>query len=479
MTSALGAGALSPGDTVKTTRVSGTERPQKLGRYELLHQLTRGGVADVLLGQQVGDAGFRKLVVLKRVASQTAFDHDTARQMLIREARLTAGFVHSNIAQVYDLEQHDGAYYLAMEFVPGVTLIELLQRTSEHGGEGVPPGLSLSVARDVAEALHYAHTFMTPSGRRQAVIHRDVAHKNVMLRWDGVTKLLDFGLVKRLGQPSMTREGLVKGTVDFMSPEQLRGEPLDGRSDVFSLGVMLYELLARAPITTPADPTPPAQRPALPPISSRAPGLPKALDAVLAHALHPDRAQRTLTARDFSRELSRACGELMWEAEAISDFLKAEFEAERAAMEALVAKLAPDEVSAPGARPLDADRRTELVSPEQIRAALSAGPPPPSDRRATTKDIRSPALGAEPEAATTDLKSPEEIRAALHDEPAPATNHLKSPEELRAALRDEPATATTAPPRRRAGLSPALLAAALLGGAAVLGCAAWLLSSLW
>jgi len=408
-------------------------------------------MSEVLLGQQVGDAGFRKLVVLKRVASDSAFDESAARDMLIREARLTAGFVHSNIAQVFDLEEHEGSYYLAMEFVPGVTLLELLQRAGERGNERLPVGLCLSVARDVAEALHYAHTFMTPAGKRQAVIHRDVAHKNVMLRWDGVTKLLDFGLVKRLGGPSLTREGFVKGTVDFMSPEQIRGEALDGRSDVFSLAVMLYEMLAGAPITTPADPTPPARRPSLPPITSRVPDLPPALDKVLAKALMVDRNLRTLTARELARELSRAGGDLLWEPEAISGYLQHVFGEERAKMEQMVAKLTGDEVSSPNGQPVDADKRTELVTPEQLRAALSGGGAAP-----------------DPHAAKTELKTAEEIAAELGPSKAqPITDPLMPPPEPK-------------PRPKKSGRRPSapLLLALFTGAATLVVALAWWLNRL-
>ncbi|MBL8955578.1 MAG: protein kinase, partial [Myxococcaceae bacterium] len=242
--------------------------------------------------------------------------------------------------------------------------------------------------------------------------HRDVAHKNVMLRWDGAIKLLDFGLVKRLDGPSLTREGFVKGTVDYMSPEQLRGEPLDARSDVFSLGLMLYELVQGAPIAGRADPTPPGRRASLPPIGARVKGLPAGLEQLLAKALEPNRDARTATARDFSRELSRCCADLLWEPEQIAAHLQALFGHERAEMEKMVAALVPDEVSHPNGRPLDAaEKRTDLVTPEQIRAALAAGPLPDDT------------------AAATELKTAEEIEAALGVRPQPTTDPLMPPAE--------------------------------------------------
>ncbi len=317
---------------------------RKLGRYDLLHRITRGGMSEVLLGQQRGHSGFRKLVVLKRVAADNAFSADAAQQMLIREARLTSGFVHSNIAQVFDLELFEGNHFLAMEFVPGVTLSELVQAARDKR-ERLPLGLCLAIGRDLAEALHYAHTFTEVSGRRRPVIHRDVAPKNVMIRWDGVTKLLDFGLAKAIDGPSQTLAGTVKGTVRYMSPEQIHGSPLDARTDVFSLGLVLYELVTGAPTMTPEDDQPPALRGALPSPSSRMAGTPSWLDGLLAKMLAPDREVRMASAREVSRELQRLGMNELWEQDAVANYLEFLFAQERAQMQQMLGKLAPDEGS--------------------------------------------------------------------------------------------------------------------------------------
>src|SRR3954468_286171 len=162
--------------------------------------------------------------------------------MFLDEAKITAAFSHPNIAQVYDLDTQDDELFLAMEFVPGATLIEVA-RACRDANESIPIGLSLMAVRDTALALHYAHTFRDPVGRTRQVIHRDVAEKNIMVTYEGLTKLLDFGIAKAVGRITRTAAGKVKGTSGYMSPEQIRGEELDPRSDLFSLGVVLHECL--------------------------------------------------------------------------------------------------------------------------------------------------------------------------------------------------------------------------------------------
>src|SRR4051812_34739376 len=147
-------------------------------------------MAEIYLAFQRGVAGFRKLVVLKKILPDIDEDQDIVR-MFLDEARMTAQFNHPNIAQVFDLDVVDGELFLAMEFVPGATLIEVAQATRK-GDEAIPIGFTLAACRDTALALHYAHTFKDALGRQRNVIHRDIAEKNIMVTYDGTTKLLDF-----------------------------------------------------------------------------------------------------------------------------------------------------------------------------------------------------------------------------------------------------------------------------------------------
>src|SRR5438874_1368217 len=176
-----------------------------MGKYEVLCRLASGGMAELFLAYQRGLAGFRKIVVLKSILPDTRGEEDLVR-MFLSEAQITAQFNHPHIAQVFDLDIDGDVLFIAMEFVQGCTLVEL--------------------------ALHYAHSFVDARGRKQPVIHRDVAEKNIMVTHEGTTKLLDFGIAKHgSGGARMTSVGQVKGSTGYMSPEQIRGETLDARSD--------------------------------------------------------------------------------------------------------------------------------------------------------------------------------------------------------------------------------------------------------
>ncbi len=289
---------------------------RKLGKYEVLCRLSTGGMSEIFLAWQRGLAGFRKFVVLKQILPDIKGEEQFVR-MFLEEAKITAAFTHPNIAQVYDLDIQDGELFLAMEFVPGATLVEVA-KACYGNKEPIPIGFTLAVMRDTALALHYAHTFTDPAGRQQQIIHRDVAEKNIMVTYDGTAKLLDFGIAKRMGHAGRTTIGTVKGTSGYMSPEQILGKKLDARSDVFALGVVLHELLTGtrlfvgksnedellAPMNEPVEP-PSRQNPAVPP----------SLDAVVLKALQQRPEDRHATAKEFARAVEQACPGELWDAE--------------------------------------------------------------------------------------------------------------------------------------------------------------------
>ncbi|MFY0582532.1 protein kinase domain-containing protein [Cystobacter fuscus] len=235
-------------------------------------------------------------------------------QMFLDEARVTAAFNHPNIAQVFDLDVAGGELFLAMEFVPGATLLEVA-RACLGAKEPMPMGLGLAAVRDTALALHYAHTFTDALGEPSPVIHRDVAEKNIMVTYEGVTKLLDFGIAKSLMEVSRTQVGMVKGTSGYMSPEQILGQPLDARSDLFSLGVVLHECLTGArlfPGKAPAAVMNAVLRGPIPEPSRANKAVPPELDAIVLKALSRQREDRYATTLEFARELERAVSGLIW-----------------------------------------------------------------------------------------------------------------------------------------------------------------------
>jgi tRNA A-37 threonylcarbamoyl transferase component Bud32 len=215
--------------------------PARLGRYEIVRPLARGGMAELFLARATGIQGFEKLVVVKRILPEMARD-DEYVEMFLDEARLAAGLHHSNIVQVYDIGEHEGAPFFAMEYLHGEDVRAILQ-TALQKRQRPPLEHALSVAIGVAAGLHYAHELHDGEGRPLGIVHRDVSPHNVAVTFDGGVKLLDFGVAKTRRRQSATRHGTLKGKLGYMSPEQCRGDELDRRSDVFAVAILLWELV--------------------------------------------------------------------------------------------------------------------------------------------------------------------------------------------------------------------------------------------
>ena len=214
----------------------------KHGRYNIVRRVADGGMAEIFLATQLGREGFQKPVVLKRIHS-TIYADPQFRNMLIDEAHISMSLTHSNIVQVLDLGVAAGRYFLVLELVDGWDLGRVLQRAAT-AGTPLPRELGLYVIAEVCRALAYAHG-KTDGQRALGIVHRDVSPQNVLLSEQGEVKLTDFGIAKAMNKREQTGTGVVKGKVAFMSPEQAMGKPIDARSDLFSLGTMLYLLMAR------------------------------------------------------------------------------------------------------------------------------------------------------------------------------------------------------------------------------------------
>jgi serine/threonine-protein kinase len=221
-------------------------------RYTILRKIADGGTAEIFLAKQHGAQGFEKTVVLKRIF--TSFYADPQfRHMLVDEAHVAMTLNHSNIVQVLDLGESEGRYFLALELVDGWTLDRVLRR-SKAAGVPAPPALALYITAEVCRALAYAHSKKRSDGQPLAVVHRDVSPHNVLLSEQGEVKLTDFGIAKAQTRRETSNSNLIKGKIAFMSPEQGSGEPLDARSDLFSVGTMLYVMITRRhPFDAPTD----------------------------------------------------------------------------------------------------------------------------------------------------------------------------------------------------------------------------------
>jgi serine/threonine protein kinase len=212
-----------------------------LGRYEIEELLARGGMAEVWLAISRGVGGFAKKVVLKTILPDLAENPDFVR-MFINEALLAARLNHPNIVQIFDLGQIDDRYFIAMEYVPGRTLRQISRRCRQKG-QLIPPWFVLRALATVCDGLQYAHDQRDDQGNPLGLVHRDITPENIMISFTGTVKILDFGVAKATAAASLTRAGTLKGKYAYISPEQVHGAPADRRSDVYSVGVMLYELL--------------------------------------------------------------------------------------------------------------------------------------------------------------------------------------------------------------------------------------------
>jgi len=255
--------------------------PSKLGRYTLLRLLGRGGMAEVYLATQDGPAGFAKTCVVKRIRPHFAVEQRFV-DMFLREARVAARLNHANIVQIFELGQEGNEFFIAMEHLDGITLHRAARRCWANESP-LPMEVALRSIADAAQGLAHAHDLHAHDGTPTPLIHRDISPDNLILTKDGVTKVLDFGIAKTIDEvDDVTKTGELKGKVPYMSPEQIKGDPLDGRSDLWSLGVTLYWLLTgRRPFDggtdhmtidriLRADPTPPRDlNPLVPPAVQR------------------------------------------------------------------------------------------------------------------------------------------------------------------------------------------------------------------
>ncbi len=371
---------------------------RQLGKFEVLCRLSTGGMSAIYLAHQKGMAGFKKLVVLKTILPDIGGEEDFVG-MFLEEARITAVFNHPHIAQVYELDTDEGQLFMAMEFVQGCTLVEMA-RACRAARESIPVGLTLTAVRDTALALNYAHNFTDARGRRQIVIHRDVAEKNIMVTYEGVTKLLDFGIAKALGRSGgKTNVGMVKGTSGYMSPEQIRGEPLDPRSDIFALGVVLHECLTGLRLfhgKTPEEGMMAALREAVQPPSRWNPQVGPELDAVVLKALERDREKRFTTALEFARAIEKAAPGALWHPEEIGEVVTRHFGERRAETRRLL------EEAADGGEVTGNIRIPSVI--KQVRASASSTDNKPAEPQRSSPLTAPPPRAMEP---TPEVTKPE------------------------------------------------------------------------
>ncbi|MCU0699238.1 MAG: protein kinase [Myxococcaceae bacterium] len=274
------------------------------GRYQLIKKLATGGMAQIYLARQLGVQGFEKLLVVKRILPHLAENEDFIT-MFLDEARIAARLNHPNVVQIFDLGQQDDTFYIAMEYIHGED-VRKVWKQAERQGTQIPLPLICRIIIEACAGLDYAHKKTDPGGRPLNIVHRDISPQNILVSFEGGVKVVDFGIAKAADQATVTKSGVLKGKYSYMSPEQAQGRPVDARTDVFALGVVLYELLTGTRLfkrandiqtlnaVTECKVEPPSA------IDER---LPKDLDAIVMRALAKDRGDRYADARELQEAL--------------------------------------------------------------------------------------------------------------------------------------------------------------------------------
>ena len=367
--------------------------PRQLGRYTLVRRLATGGMAELFLALQRSVGGFEKLTVIKRILP--AMNQDQAFiEMLLHEARIAATLSHPNVVQIFDLGMVDGAYFIAMEHVHGEDLRAVVRRLKARGAVEFPMEHALSIVLGVCAALAYAHEKRDLNGAPLNIVHRDISPQNIIITFSGDVKVVDFGIAKSDARPGEdTESGRLKGKVPYMSPEQARGEPVDGRSDIFAVGVILFELTTGRRLFKTAS-----EYETLKlicdreyPLPSRVrPGYPPALEAIVMRALAKDRDERWQSAREMQ--------------EAIEEYVReGRIGASRTGLSAFVSSLFEDKVMGHREALLQDKQLADSVAVESLEAAVGGG----------IESGRPWSLGPTASRTMTDAHAPGQSRAAL------------------------------------------------------------------
>ncbi|TXD38540.1 protein kinase [Lujinxingia vulgaris] len=274
----------------------------QFGKYTLIRQIAVGGMAEIWLAEQRGPGGFNKELVLKRILPHLAQEGQVA-QMFLDEARMVAHLTHPNIGQVFELGELEGEYFIAMEFIDGLDLAQLSRALDERGSQ-IPVAYAVKIVSDLLEALDYAHDFVDRDGNHVGLIHRDISPQNALISNDGVVKLVDFGVAKASINTTKTESGAVKGKFAYMAPEQIEGKPLDWRADIFSIGVLFYELLSGIkPFGEDLKAVSMILSQEPPDIRTYRADVPEELARIIARALSKDREDRFANAATMQRAL--------------------------------------------------------------------------------------------------------------------------------------------------------------------------------
>lgn len=381
-----------------------------MGRYLLLDRVAIGGMAEIFRAKSVGIQGFERIIAIKKILPSLAGD-DEFVSMFVSEAKIAGQLNHANIAPIYELGKIDESHFIAMEYVFGKDLLQIRKRLRKLG-QTVPVPMAAWITAKMLEALDYAHRKRGPDGQPLRIIHRDVSPQNVLVSYEGLVKLIDFGIAKAASRASQTQAGVIKGKLSYMSPEQIMGRTLDHRSDIFAASVCFHEMLTGQRLFLGAHDIATIENvraaQAAPP-STLVPGLPPELDAIVMKGLAREVGDRYRTAGEMQEELM---GFIMktrppFGSTKLKEWMRSTFAAEFAEEGAHLQQLsdvAAAGQSVAGVDPVPAsdgefEELSQLVYVEELSAHLAALDPSPGPSPAAVVMAPAPAAMPLPAAA--------------------------------------------------------------------------------
>ena len=459
---------------------------ENYGKYQLIKRLAMGGMARIYLARQRGPEGVEKQVVVKRILPHLAENEDFVR-MFLDEARIAARLNHPNIVQIFDLGAQDDSFFIAMEYIHGEDLRRVWKK-ADRAGTPIPVPLVCRIITEACAGLDYAHKRTDGNGKPLGIVHRDISPQNILLTFEGRVKVVDFGIAKAADQATVTRSGVLKGKYSYMSPEQAAGQKVDCRSDIFALGVVLYELLTCNRLFKRPSDMATLQAVGecdIPPPSQVNPRVPKDLDALVMKALTRRPEERYAEAVQLQRALEEwLVGHPASSSAHVAEFMKNLYAA-RLAEEARLGDVLVEEADSLAPEGKSLERPVDKKSAETVTAPRDAGTPERQERtpRTTPRPSRSEPRGSLERRA---LETPRPLDSRRASEVAPEPRSAERPVARASRVRHQPvstpapapvavpapapAPAPVAEPRKQSRLPLGLLVVGVLVG---LGLGAW------
>jgi eukaryotic-like serine/threonine-protein kinase len=398
--------------------------PIQFGKYKLIQPLAQGGMAEIFLAKQQGPAGYEKSVVIKRVLSHYSA-HPEFVAMFLDEARLAAQLSHPNIVQIFDFGQNEGSYYLCMEYLRGEDLHTLVKLAAKKNLP-ISAQVAATVVAAACDALHYAHALTSDDGQPLNIVHRDISPSNIFVSFQGVVKVLDFGIARAEGKVVKTATGMIKGKLAYMAPEQAKGQALDGRADVWALGAVLHELLTGKRLFWRGNDVESFralldERVPLP--SELRAGIPRELDEICGRALERNLDRRYTSAKEMYADLddflssrtyvpSQTLLQTYLQELVGREEVAAKLKSSLSKAVPVVAAVEPAPARSAVTKGSGAVRSLPVPSPAPADETRGAPPSAPVRRRALTHDAIAP-LAPPPTAPTPVKKSPVGILVAV------------------------------------------------------------------